>query len=56
MCMTEDAFKELLPGIKNFDFTWGINIDPKEQSSVDEIFEIRFQKTKILQSKALAKE
>ena len=36
MCMTEDAFKELLPGIKNFDFTWGINIDPKEQSSVDE--------------------
>lgn len=36
MCMTEDAFKELLPGINNFDFTWGINIDPKEQSSVDE--------------------
>lgn len=36
MCMTEDAFKELLPGINNFDFTWVINIDPKEQSSVDE--------------------
>lgn len=36
MCMTEDAFKELLPRINNFDFTWVINIDPKEQSSVDE--------------------
>ncbi len=36
MCMTEDAFKELLPGLNNFDFTWGINIDQKEQSSVDE--------------------
>lgn len=36
MCMTEDAFKELLPGINNFDFTWVINIDPKEQSGVDE--------------------
>ncbi len=36
MCMTEDAFKELLPGINNFDFTWGIKIDPKEQSNVDE--------------------
>lgn len=36
MCMPEDAFKELLPGIKNFDFAWEIKIDPKEQSSVDE--------------------
>ena len=36
MCMTEDAFKELLPGINNFDFTWVINIDPREESSVDE--------------------
>ena len=36
MCMTEEAFKELLPGINNFDFTWGINIEPKEQSSVDD--------------------
>lgn len=36
MCMTEDAFKKLLPGIKNFDFAWEIKIDPKEQSSVDE--------------------
>lgn len=36
MCMTEDAFKELLPGINNFDFTWVINIDPKEESNVDE--------------------
>lgn len=30
------AFKELLPGINNFDFTWVINIDPREESSVDE--------------------
>lgn len=36
MCMTEDAFKELLPGINNFDFAWEIKIDQKEQSSVDE--------------------
>lgn len=36
MCMPEDDFKELLPGIKNFDFAWEIKIDPKEQSSVDE--------------------
>lgn len=36
MCMTEEAFKELLPGINNFDFTWGINIEPKKQSSVDD--------------------
>lgn len=36
MYMSEEAFIKLLPGIKNYDYTWGIIVDSENQSSVEE--------------------
>lgn len=39
MYMSEAAFTKLLPGIKNYDYTWGITVSPKEQSNIEEKLE-----------------
>lgn len=36
MYMSEEAFKQLLPDIENYDYTWGIIVDSKSQNNVKE--------------------
>ena len=36
MYMSEAAFTKLLPGVKNYDYTWGITVNSKEQSNIEE--------------------
>lgn len=39
MYMSEAAFTKLLPGVKNYDYTWGITVNPKEQSNIEKKLE-----------------
>lgn len=34
MYMTEEGFMKLLPGVENYDYTWGITVGSKEKNSI----------------------